>query len=230
MKNLLMRGGLAATLCVGFYCQTFAAGNGIYQINADNEASIELSNVPTQEDSNLVVEASAENSGEPAGNAASAGRSNGATVGSGKVTAVEDSGQLLQDAGRLLGSGVGDGRMAKDAIQDSSKTTVAGDTPWRQVAGESQPARPATVDTSIAGGRADTSTVAGVSPSAPTPTAHSTPAAASVLDSPELLNARLLQYRDHMLNEPLQANGLPTNPAVVRRYRMVNRSTFQAGN
>jgi hypothetical protein len=52
------------------------------------------------------------------------------------------------------------------------------------------------------------------------------PAASSILDSPSALAARLAQYRDLMLSEPLQPNGLPQNPAAVRRYLMVDRAGF----
>lgn len=49
---------------------------------------------------------------------------------------------------------------------------------------------------------------------------------ASVLDSPELLAQRLAQYRDLMLNEPRPNGGLVANPAVQRRYLMINRSGY----
>jgi hypothetical protein len=48
----------------------------------------------------------------------------------------------------------------------------------------------------------------------------------SVLDSPELLAQRLAQYRQLMLNEPLGQNGLAANPAVQRRYLMINRTGY----
>jgi hypothetical protein len=50
--------------------------------------------------------------------------------------------------------------------------------------------------------------------------------ASSVLDSPELLAQRLAQYRQLMLNEPLGQNGLAANPAVQRRYLMINRTGY----
>lgn len=49
----------------------------------------------------------------------------------------------------------------------------------------------------------------------------------SVLDSPEMLAARLEQYRQIMLAEQRGQNGLPANPAVQRRYLMINRSGYQ---
>jgi hypothetical protein len=49
-----------------------------------------------------------------------------------------------------------------------------------------------------------------------------------VLDSPEVLASRLAQYKDLMLHEPLGSNGLPANPAVVRRYLMTNRAGYTA--
>lgn len=48
----------------------------------------------------------------------------------------------------------------------------------------------------------------------------------SVIDSPDLLAARIAQYRDMMLTEPRGANGLVSNPAVQRRYLMMNRTTY----
>lgn len=49
---------------------------------------------------------------------------------------------------------------------------------------------------------------------------------ASVLDSPELLAQRLAQYRELMLSEPRPNGGLVANPAVQRRYLMMNRSGY----
>lgn len=44
--------------------------------------------------------------------------------------------------------------------------------------------------------------------------------------SPDLLALRIAQYRDMMLNEQRGANGLVSNPAVQRRYLMMNRAGF----
>lgn len=52
----------------------------------------------------------------------------------------------------------------------------------------------------------------------------------AVLDSPELLAQRLAQYRDQMVNAQLGTNGLSQNPAVRRRYLMINRSGYMNGS
>jgi hypothetical protein len=44
--------------------------------------------------------------------------------------------------------------------------------------------------------------------------------------SPELLALRVAQYREAMLNEQRGANGLVANPAVQRRYLMINRAGY----
>lgn len=48
----------------------------------------------------------------------------------------------------------------------------------------------------------------------------------SILDNPNALDARLQQYREQLLNEPVLPSGQHPNPAVVRRYQMVNRYTY----
>jgi hypothetical protein len=48
----------------------------------------------------------------------------------------------------------------------------------------------------------------------------------SILDNPNALDSRLQQYREQLLNEPVLASGQHPNPAVVRRYQMVNRYTY----
>ena len=61
-----------------------------------------------------------------------------------------------------------------------------------------------------------------------------TPAPAAVdtsnADSPGVLQARLAQYRESMLNPPLLPNGRPANPAIQRRYLMVKKSDYVPGN
>lgn len=44
--------------------------------------------------------------------------------------------------------------------------------------------------------------------------------------SPDQLALRVAQYRDAMLNEQRGANGLVANPAVQRRYLMINRAGY----
>jgi hypothetical protein len=44
--------------------------------------------------------------------------------------------------------------------------------------------------------------------------------------SPDQMALRVAQYRDAMLNEQRGANGLVANPAVQRRYLMINRAGY----
>jgi hypothetical protein len=96
------------------------------------------------------------------------------------------------------------------AASPASNQSTAGAAPAAAVGG--------TTATASAGSTGNTAAV--------TPVAQST--AGQVLDSPDLLAARLAQYRSLMVNEAAQAQFLPPNPAVVRRYLMVNRSTYMS--
>jgi hypothetical protein len=58
----------------------------------------------------------------------------------------------------------------------------------------------------------------------------SAPVDTSTPESTGVLSSRLEQYRQTMLNPPLLPNGRPANPAIQRRYLMVKKSDYVAGN
>ncbi len=201
-----------------------AKPSGIYE-RATEEGSVELSNLTTEEDAQLVVEgAGTEAQGTTPATAEERGvvRSRAsvddsvppsAETAPGTTNAVAErsasSAPTVGSSGGGFGSAsLGVSPMTSLSSGDAGATAAL---PSASVgagagAGGSPAAAPGTVNT---GG-----------PSTLPP---------SILDNPSALEARAQQYREMMLHAPLEANGKPANPAIVRRYLATTRSAYQGG-
>jgi hypothetical protein len=182
-----------------------------------------LSNVPSDEDYNLLLAAPA--TASPVASPADAVRPRSAALARSEPAAAGD------DSPRLATNEPTSAVAAAGAAIEPS-LAIPGGTPISGFSGGAMPtasnsaaAASAKAPTSDTGGTATpTATSTATTPATTTPVATTSPG--SILDSPEALAARLAQYRSLMLNEAIQGNGMPANPAVVRRYLMVNRAAY----
>jgi hypothetical protein len=208
----------------------FVYAAGIYQ-RAESAEAVELSNVPTDEDYDLLL-AAPPAANAPATVAPAASSSDGMRVRPAAVGRA-DPGASADDSPRLAtmestSAAAGTANEPSPAVQAGAPVSGYG---GGAVPVVSSPA--ATPSAKVSGPDAAGATAAASqTANAAAPSAATTPVATSspgsILDSPEALAARLAQYRSLMLNEAVQANGMPANPAVVRRYLMVNRATYMS--
>ncbi len=223
MNTRILR-GLICSLGVGLAGICLAAGNGIYQ-RETAEGALELSNLTGDEEGELLVAPAApEVTSLPAAPPTAAAR------------VLRPALQSAQQASLDTGNESDTANQQTQAAVAATPVGVAGspvtDSRDSMAASSAMRVYPGTVSTLVSGtdgsnAQAPTDTVAAVSgPSVAKPVT----APVSVLDSPTALSARLAQYRDLMLNEPLLANGQPANPAITRRYKMVNKGNYVGGN
>lgn len=216
MKKWLQWQGIFA-LSFGVACGCQAAGSAIYQ-HQTSDGAVELSNLAADDEGQpLVAPADPDAMDSQAGLA-----KEGARAVPGAEGSVDSAGVAARPENRA-------------PINSMRSDDVAGGAPLVM-----NPAALSSVSSSYGGGALPAGTGSGTQASGVTeptsgqavaglPTSGSGTTPPSVLDSPAALEARLAQYRQLMLNEPLGPNGLPPNPAVVRRYLMVNRSGYMSG-
>lgn len=218
------------TLICAWACATAAlaqaAPSGIYERSTE-EGSVELSNLSTEEDAQLVVEgtptdAQATNASPAAEDRAAARARAVAAESSGESAPVADSSVAAQDNGAER-SGFGASALGGSAGGTTALSGNLGVSPLTSVGAGNDGAVSAMPVGTQSGGQGGVASQGGAAGTGPTTVRP------SILDNPAALEARAQQYRDLMLHAPLEADGKPANPAIVRRYLMTTRSAFQGG-
>jgi len=216
-----------------------AMAAGIYQ-KSESDTAVELSNLPADDTYQELIKApaaamapeQAAKTGAPA--SVPVATSVAAEAARQRALAVRRTVRSADDVDRQAGTddeptgatpaALANGRPEGDAPSGAVASSVASSGLAGATSASNQSATGAAPATAVAGATATAGSTG--STAAVTPVAQST--ASQVLDSPDLLAARLAQYRSLMVNEAAQAQFLPPNPAVVRRYLMVDRSTYMS--
>jgi hypothetical protein len=218
-----------------------AASTAIYQ-REGTDGAVELSNVMVEEDGQVVVAPAgaeaplAAPAPTPTGvrslraalkarAAAADGTADGAVSASDEVTD-----PLVAD-GAASGVRQADAQPARDLGNADARPTASSNYGASAYA-PGAPNNPQTSgqnanDTVVSSGHESAAAASGLPTAAPS-TAPTTVATAGPPETPEALAARWAAYRDLMVLAPRLANGQAENPAVQRRYLMVNRGNFQA--
>lgn len=215
------------TLICAWACATAAlaqaAPSGIYE-RATEEGSVELSNLNTEEDAQLVVEGTAADAQTTPQNAVAEDRAT-PRARTAPAESVVETAAAADGAAAAQGNGAERADAATPAFGSAAGGTTAfngnmGVSPMTNLGGSDVAAGAMPAGTQSAGqaGVAGQGGAAGSGPTTVRP---------SILDNPTALEARAQQYRDLMLHAPLEADGKPANPAIVRRYLMTTRSAFQ---
>lgn len=218
------------TLICAWACATAAlaqaAPSGIYE-RATEEGSVELSNLSTEEDAQLVVEGTPTDAQATTPNAAAedrtAARARTVAADSASEAAAVADGSVAAQGNGTERSGSGSSAFGGSAGGTTAFNGNMGVSPMTSLGAGNEgaaSAMPVGTQTAGQGGVASQGGAAGTGPTTVRP---------SILDNPTALEARAQQYRDLMLHAPLEADGKPANPAIVRRYLMTTRSAFQGG-